>query len=356
MTIYGPDRIVACPHCNGLAKHMTLKSGNTFGSSLWTDGKHVAPMLPMPPEVVKCGHCGECYWLASAKVVDAVYSLGAPDDPAWNSAHFVQEPTEAEYYEAISKGLATEPKQERLARILAWWRRNDVVRDALWLNAPSAPSDSQGWRANLEALQGLLNDADENDLLMKAEVLRELGEFDQAQQVLARVTSDTCASVAGQLRGLCELRDACVRQLRIDPPKRNVAEEERLKAEKERLRKAQAPLQLVKTCAERVTAGETLGWEEAKQVMPRDIVEVLTATIKAYNWPAEIVPTAAAAALVGVIRDQLSVSRQAVAAFEQFRTQQTALTTFLEHALKDSSAEVWRYRVRNLRQPPRFAP
>ena len=47
--ILGPDQIVACPFCAGLAKYMTLISGNTFGSHVWTDGKQIAPMLPRTP-------------------------------------------------------------------------------------------------------------------------------------------------------------------------------------------------------------------------------------------------------------------------------------------------------------------
>ena len=41
--IPGPDQIVACPKCNGLAKYRTLLSGNTFGARVWTDGKQDAP-------------------------------------------------------------------------------------------------------------------------------------------------------------------------------------------------------------------------------------------------------------------------------------------------------------------------
>jgi hypothetical protein len=71
----GPDQIIACPKCQALAKYMTLRSGNTFGARLWTDGKRAAPMLPLPPEVVKCQHCGECYWLEAADKVGRLAHL-----------------------------------------------------------------------------------------------------------------------------------------------------------------------------------------------------------------------------------------------------------------------------------------
>jgi hypothetical protein len=197
---------------------MTLTSGNTFGARVWTDGKQVAPMLPRPPAVVKCHHCGDCFWLADAKEVGTVErwgDTGGRVDPAWTAAQVVQEPTEEEYYEAIRRGLATDTAQERTLRILAWWRRNDTFRDASRCEAGSISSGSGEWRTNLQALVSLLNEADENDRLMKAEVLRELGEFDSAQQLLGRVTSVDYTTVVHQLRSLCEAGDADVRQLQF---------------------------------------------------------------------------------------------------------------------------------------------
>ena len=141
----GPDQIVACPHCKALAKYMTLMSGNTFGARVWTDGKQDAPMLPHPPAVVKCRQCAECYWLAEAKVVGTVEPWGGKRpkvDPAWTAAPEVQEPSEEEYYQALEKGLAGDPRQERSLRVLAWWRRNDAFR-----YAPQAP-DRKSTRLN----------------------------------------------------------------------------------------------------------------------------------------------------------------------------------------------------------------
>lgn len=68
----GPDQIIACPSCKGLAKYETLKSGNTFGDRVWTDGKRHAPMLPQPPAVVRCLRCNGMYWLSEAREIGTV--------------------------------------------------------------------------------------------------------------------------------------------------------------------------------------------------------------------------------------------------------------------------------------------
>jgi hypothetical protein len=195
---------------------MTLTSGNTFGAVVWTDGKRIAPMLPLPPTVVKCHGCAECYWLSDAKEVGTVHRWSAEGkrvDPAWTAAPEVQEPTEDEYYEALRKGLAADTQQEIILRILAWWRRNDEFRDTPQREPASIVTGSEAWRENALALVRLLDEMADHDRLMKAEVLRELGEFESAQEILGRVTSVDYAPVVGQLRSLCEARDAFVRQL-----------------------------------------------------------------------------------------------------------------------------------------------
>ena len=229
----GPDRVVACPRCTGLARHMTLVSGNDFGARAWTDGKQVAPMLPRPPAVVKCRHCGECYWLREAERVGDFSPLQSAWSwcrarlgvlrprsgksrrfaPVWTAAWRVQEPTEEEYYLALEKGLAASREQERDVRVFAWWRRNDAFREAFSARAGAAASMTAACRENLEALRPLLNEAEDGNRILRAEIHRELGEFESAKDVLKSVTASTYGAVVRQLWSLCEDNDACVREL-----------------------------------------------------------------------------------------------------------------------------------------------
>jgi hypothetical protein len=234
--ILGPDQIVACPHCGALAKYMTLLSGNTFGARVWTDGKRLAPMLPAPPAVVKCHHCGDCYWLADAEEVGAVElwpgghllarvftlpvlrALGTVKlwpGAEWAAAPVIEEPAEADYYDALERGLATNSEQERTLRILAWWRRNDAFRHDAQAEAGRALSLSDTCRTNLEALATTLDEADERDRLMKAEVLRQLGEFEAAKTLLRRVTSAEYGAFVRQLRLAADAEDPGVRELQL---------------------------------------------------------------------------------------------------------------------------------------------
>ncbi len=215
--IPGPYQIVACPHCQELAKYMTLMSGNTFGARVWTDGKKVAPMLPRPPVVVKCHHCTQCYWLADAEKVgteEPYEEEGRKVNPSWAAAQVVREPTEDEYYQALQEGLAADPQQERRLRVLAWWRRNDAIR-GIGQAKISSVAITSSCKKNLEALIDLLDEAVEYDRFISAEVLRELGEFESAKIILNSVTSSKYAAVVCQIRLLCDSGDSSVRELQL---------------------------------------------------------------------------------------------------------------------------------------------
>jgi len=211
----GPDQIIACPHCGGLAKHITLVSGNTTGVRVWTDGKQIAPMLPQPPPVVRCAHCAGHYWLGDAEQIGMAYlwrSGTHPGDPAWAAAPEAAEPDEAGYEAALAGGLAEDTVQERNLRILAWWRHNDTLRDDPG-DRPGSGELSAAFRENAERLMALLEDEDDSDRLMRAELLRELGRFDQAARCLDSITTEEVEPIVRRLRTLCASGDSRVREI-----------------------------------------------------------------------------------------------------------------------------------------------
>jgi hypothetical protein len=215
--LLGPDQIIACPRCDRLARFQTWMSGTSFGVIAWSDGKreHLGMMPPCPPTVVRCRHCAQYYWLAEARKVGTVAPWRGEDrqaDPAWGAAREVKEPTEEEYYQALQGSLAKGSQQERTLRMLAWWRRNDGLR----FHPAGGATASGGCRRNLEALARLLDEGDECDRLLKAEVLRELGEFEAAKGLLDRAGSALYRGAARQLRDLCNRADRSVRRLSFE--------------------------------------------------------------------------------------------------------------------------------------------
>ena len=89
-------------------------------------------------------------------------------------------PTEGDYLEVLSQGLP--PARERYVRYKIWWNVNDMHRGSE-SRAPVVFSPEQ--ELNLRRLYDILDDNRPTSRLIKAEIHRELGEFDAALEICA---------------------------------------------------------------------------------------------------------------------------------------------------------------------------
>jgi len=192
----GPTIIRQCPGCKQGVSEFTIGSGNLNGAKWWTDGKEDAPMLPMRPALVNCPYCRKLFWIADAKKL----AERQPwlDGGKWDQAKSVLDPVEADYLAAAkAKGISRE--HELYARKRAWWMANDTVRER--------PKRVLAWsgarRENLEKLSTLIPTQKECDIILKAEIARELGQFETCAKLLARSFKEKdCSSYAAFVREL----------------------------------------------------------------------------------------------------------------------------------------------------------
>ncbi len=190
----GPTIIRQCPGCKKGLRELTIGSGNSFGAKWWTDGKRDAPMLPMLPELVKCPDCRWLFWMADAKKLAELQF----DEGKWANAKSPVDPVEDDYL-AAAKAKGVSRTHQLYARKRAWWLANDAVRER--------PDRSLTWsgtrRENLEKLSALINEQQECDIILKAEIARELGQFETCTKLLARTFKEKdCESYAAFVRGL----------------------------------------------------------------------------------------------------------------------------------------------------------
>lgn len=211
----GPDQIVACPYCQGFAKYSTVLSGNRNGVRIWTDGKQVASSLPRPPAVVKCRHCARPYWLTDAKEIGKLPQQGASPkiDPAWKEAEYVVEAPEGDYYLALQAKLAQDRGLEKVLRTLVWWRGNDADRELAPDQEGIATAYPEQYGENLTALAEMFNTKRPNERIMKAEAMRELGQFEEGVKILDGIQERDFDAVVRRIRELCERADAVVREI-----------------------------------------------------------------------------------------------------------------------------------------------
>jgi hypothetical protein len=214
--------------CNAVGCYETLASGNTFGGRYYTDGKAVFPMMMHVPDVVQCPGCRQPYWLSLATELGEIDRWrsaetgpdGLPINPHFRDAPVLAEPTESEYLSGLDDLIRAKPTEELTVRLLAWWSGNDRYRlDESESVAEPAPADSPQLaamrRANIDGLLKILPETDADDPskpLMRAEVFRQIGEFDRALELLARPYPEDFAEALKRLSALCKDKDTALRR------------------------------------------------------------------------------------------------------------------------------------------------
>ena len=206
----GPTIIRQCSSCSKYISERTIGSGNTYGARFWTDGKRDAPMLPNRSLLLKCNHCDNLVWINEQAELgetgpwepEADVTLRFPD------ARPPSTPTLQEYADFLKAGMSNK-KKEFYVRLRLWWAGNDDRRES----EQPTPLDSFEIE-NLRAFLALLDEAEEDDRLMKAEALRELGEFAKAEELLDFKFDEEMTHAVDVIRELIKNRVATVAEIK----------------------------------------------------------------------------------------------------------------------------------------------
>jgi hypothetical protein len=201
----GPTIIVSCPLCGQLVKKETIISGNTIGAQLWSDCKNIAPMMPDFPKLTVCKKCDQFFWVKDAKEVETVTDRNDLREK-WRDLSFVEFPTFFQYFKALKL-----IPDELFIRVNIWRSFNDFFRDKKEDQITSEMKQMN--TENLIALLIMLDDTDNNELLMKVEVFRNLGEFEVSKELLNRMEDPNLDWVKNKLLGEINRKNKKVIQL-----------------------------------------------------------------------------------------------------------------------------------------------
>jgi hypothetical protein len=190
---YMPALIVReCPHCKAHVVQEETVSGNTIGATYWTDGKREAKMLPDHPWLAKCPACQGLFW------VDEAFEMDIGFDAAKGKQQ-VLALSEKELLRFLA-GPALPRDKELYVRVSAWRRANDA-----WRRNPNAtPAFSKDQEQNLKALSDMLDEKEPNQRMLKAEIARELGEFDECLGLLSHPIDEGYGYAVGVIKKLAE--------------------------------------------------------------------------------------------------------------------------------------------------------
>lgn len=207
----GPTMVKQCPRCGDLFVELTLASGNTFGAVWWTDGKEEAPMLPDLPRFVGCPYCPALLWLEDLETVGEVDPF-MENGPFSHVAVYRRLEARALARAADTGACGEDPSRHLYLRVRAWWASNDRFRQT-----GRARPRSREATQNLVHLFELLDERKSADQrLMKAEVARELGRFDETERLLASKVPKPYALAADTIRNLARHGNSVVAELRVE--------------------------------------------------------------------------------------------------------------------------------------------
>jgi len=187
--LFGPPSIIKCPNCSARFYKMVLLSGNILGEKFYSDGKSIAPMVPDIPDLTKCYQCDNFFWIDSAeKIVTNDELNSAGNHNAQDRIEEVRFLTIDEYFEALKCPLVKNKNLERFVRLKIWWAFNDTLRDIK--SVPTSKLNDERWRSNLEFFICLLDPFDINELIMIAEMHRNLGNFSKCLEIINYIDED----------------------------------------------------------------------------------------------------------------------------------------------------------------------
>lgn len=215
----GPILLYRCTACDGLFSRRTLSSGNTLGAQYRSDGQMKARMLPQTPPLVVCPHCHEMFCMAGAQPAISYrnyfpgFGFVEKPTPEALASKKAQEALVEQYRDVPGYKLATLAQclqyvqsqemfdNEKQLRLYAWHRVNDERMES---GDRELLADE---RTNLLELLQLLPPESDPEIFLRVEALRELGCFDEADQVLDHKFSEGFTSRAVQLKQAIARKD-----------------------------------------------------------------------------------------------------------------------------------------------------
>ena len=210
--IPGPDYVYKCPKCSTFIKRGSLVSGNTFGASLFSDGKQIAPMLPDFPNLTKCKECDTIFWLSELKRIGTCKKWDDGGKSEWQNANRAEFLDVTDLFRFLEMIIAKNDKEEeKEVRLQIWWAFNDRIRENRKIFIHE--KDEVLWKQNCMRLIELLDPTDVNQKIMTAELYRNLGEFDECMKLINTLDS-SFGWLVEKFKTACENKNKSLVQIR----------------------------------------------------------------------------------------------------------------------------------------------
>ncbi|MDD3876647.1 MAG: hypothetical protein PHT69_08505 [Bacteroidales bacterium] len=130
---------------------------------------------------MSCFHCNHSFWLNKLKPINAFEPFDELPLKYANLAHPFFADIDA-YFNALYSDLCENLNEEFFIRINIWWSYNDRLRANR--NMFIDDNDKLDWLNNTKKFIDLLNPNNSSHKMMRAELHRNLGNFDKSLEIL----------------------------------------------------------------------------------------------------------------------------------------------------------------------------
>lgn len=187
-------RLLTCPKCGSKKNILSYASGNTFNGEVWSDLKKIYQMLPEPSFVQKCPDCGSYYLLSRQETVeyDEEFSFE-------NGELSYSELKEA--YEELKSTIDLDSSEELEILMMIVHAHNDLYYRNYGVSNENRWSRDEFRKYVLHLIEML---TESNQQLYKAELYREIFEFDNSLKVLDDIDEESAGCVYEDIRFLAE--------------------------------------------------------------------------------------------------------------------------------------------------------
>jgi hypothetical protein len=200
-----------------------MASGNSIDSKKYSDGKMVGPMLSIFPVISKCSKCNAIFWFRKIKEVDRYEFMSEK----WEKLIGVQTArflSIQEYFTALETQLAETTEEEFFIRKSIWWDFNDsfaggrmtlVFYDSKKNNEFLHDKETVKilYLENTKRLLDLIDPTNVNQLLLRAELNRNLGNFKECLSIIDRIDNPDLEKIKAATKKECENKNTNVFQI-----------------------------------------------------------------------------------------------------------------------------------------------
>ena len=179
---FGMPELISCPKCEARQWRLTLLSGNTFGAVYYSDGSRHAPKMPDIPFYIHCHDC--CVFF---KVTDETIKGTASMDSVENIPRTLHLTAE-ELADALEQGIYNGGTEDIFPLRCMYWRTLNKLR--LRMKKISADEDAIYLQNCNELLRLFENSGKDEDLLMKAELCRNIADFKSCKDILEKIKNE----------------------------------------------------------------------------------------------------------------------------------------------------------------------